>query len=99
MRQQQGRPPEAPVDNYGQALTSTKIGIVMLAAWILPLAGFPLGAFGLIMGLVGLNSSRKDLARSGIFLNGLGLVLSTMNITVSLYLLLSGKIDPFQLLQ
>ncbi len=87
------------VDNSRQAMNSTKIGIVMLAAWILPLVGFPLGTIGLIFGLIGLNSSRRDLARSGIFLNGLGLGLSTMNIIVSLYLLLSGQINPYDLFQ
>lgn len=76
------------------ARNSVKIGIIMLAAWIIPILGLLLAAVGLAVGIGGYSSSRRDLARAGIFLNSLGLGLSLLNIIVSLYLVLSGIIDP-----
>ncbi|MEW5785970.1 MAG: hypothetical protein AB1767_13005 [Bacillota bacterium] len=82
-------------DNRRMALNSVKIGIVMLAGWILPLVGVPLGITGLIFGIIGFSSSRADMAKAGVFLNGLGLGLTGLNMVVSFYMLITGKIDPF----
>ena len=80
------------------ARNSVKIGIVMLAAWIIPLLGIALAAVGLALGINSRHNSRPDLARAGIFLNCLGLSLSLINLSVSIYFLLSGVIDPLDLL-
>ncbi|NLA11636.1 MAG: hypothetical protein GX883_05875 [Firmicutes bacterium] len=76
------------------ARNSVICGIVMLAGWAIPFVGAPLGAFGLVMGVTGLPSRRRDLARSGIFLNSLGLALTALNMFLSYYLLTTGKLDP-----
>ena len=85
----------AAFDQKAMALNSVKIGMAMLVGWILPLAGIPLGVVGLIFGIIGFSSSRRDLARAGVFLNGLGLMMTGINMAISAYMLVTGKIDPF----
>jgi hypothetical protein len=80
------------------ARSSVKIGIIMLAAWIIPFVGIFLAAVGLILGLMDRSGPRPDLANAGIFMNSLGLFLAIINVSVSLYLFLSGTIDPFTIL-
>ncbi len=75
------------------ARNSVKIGIVMLVAWIIPLVGIILAVTGLVIGIASVPSSRRDLVRAGIFLNSLGLGLSLLNFTVTIYFLLSGDFD------
>lgn len=77
---------------YRSARSSVLCGIIMLAGWIIPLLGIPLGIAGLTMGITGLPSTRRDLARAGIFLNGLGLALAALNIFLSFYLFTTGKL-------
>jgi hypothetical protein len=95
---EQGRSAAAP-DMHRTARSSILCGIMMLAAWILPLLGIPLGIAGLTMGITGLSSSRCDLARAGIFLNGLGLSLAALNMFLAFYLLSTGKLDPLLMFQ
>lgn len=94
-----GYPSGKTADQFKLARASTAFGMVMLVGWFVPFFGIPLGTTGLIFGIIGRHSSRSDLARSGIFLNALGLLLTGLNLAVSLYFILSGKIDPFDLLQ
>ncbi len=77
----------------GTARSSILCGIIMLAGWIFPLTAVPLGIAGLVMGIIGLSSGQRDLARAGIFLNGLGLGLTALNVSLAVYLLMSGKFD------
>mgnify|MGYP007057193554 CR=1 FL=1 len=44
------------------------------------------------------NLEDKSMLRAGIFLNSLGLCLSILNLTVSIYIVSSGIIDPARLL-
>lgn len=80
------------------ARSSVKIGIIMLAAWILPLLGIFLAATGLTFGILSYSSPGRELARAGIFLNSLGLFMSLLNVSVSVYLYFSGAIDPFSII-
>jgi len=80
------------------ARSSTKIGIVLLLVWVIPMVGIALAIVGLLLAILARNEPRSDLVRAGIFLNSLGLSLSLMNVSVSLYLFLSGIIDPFAIL-
>lgn len=77
------------------ARSSVKIGIIMLIAWIIPLFGIILSSAGLIQAIAGYTTPQRDLARAGIFLNSLGLVLSLLLVVVSLYLYFSGAFDPY----
>lgn len=79
---------------HRSAYNSIICGIIMLAGWIFPLLGLPLGIAGLTMGITGLSSTRRDLARAGVFLNGLGLALTALNMFLAFYLLTTGKLDP-----
>ncbi len=75
------------------ARNSVKIGIIMLALWIIPIFGLILAVTGLVTGIASYSSSKDAMARAGIFLNSLGLSLSLLNITVSIYMFLSGDFD------
>ena len=78
---------------------SVKIGIVMLFAWVVPLLGIILAVAGLVLGITSFSSKKEDLARAGVFLNSLGLFLAMVNLTVSIYFLLSGEFDPQLMLE
>ena len=80
------------------ARSSVKIGIIMLVIWVIPVFGLFLALTGLLLALLDKSKSRPDLVRAGIFLNSLGISLALLNVTVSLYLFLSGMIDPFTIL-
>ncbi len=75
------------------ARSSVLCGIVMLAGWVIPLLGLPLGVAGLAMGFTSLSSPRRDLARAGLFLNSLGLGLTVLNILLAFYFMMTGKLD------
>lgn len=85
--------PGGMIDQKEIARLSTILGIVMLAGWLIPFIGLPLGVTGLALGITGRSSSRKDLASAGIFLNSLGLGLTAANVIVTFYLLITGKLD------
>lgn len=87
------------MDQFRLARASTIIGITMLMGWVIPFIGMPLGTTGLVLGLIGWQSSRRDLAQTGLFLNALGLLLTGLNLGVSLYFFMSGKLDSFNLFQ
>ncbi len=80
------------------ARTSVKIGIIMLALWIIPVIGVALALTGLVIALVSHSNLKNDMSRAGIFLNSLGLGLALLNITVTFYLLITGDFDPARLL-
>ncbi|MGM0688607.1 MAG: hypothetical protein ACQESO_03390 [Bacillota bacterium] len=80
------------------ARNSVKVGIIMLVAWLIPLFGLLLAIAGLTMGVNSYSLSRRDMARAGIFLNSLGIGLSLINISVGLYFILSGVIEPLGLI-
>lgn len=75
------------------ARSSVIIGIIMMVAWIIPLFGVVLASVGLVQAILGYSTPQRDLARAGIFLNSLGIILSLLLMAVSLYLILSGAID------
>lgn len=81
------------------AKNSVKIGIIMLILWVIPVAGLVLAITGLAFALVSYANLKDDMARAGIFLNGLGIGLSILNVTVSMYLFLSGDIEIPYLLE
>lgn len=77
------------------ARSSVKIGIIMLAAWIVPLLGIILAVTGLIQAILGYAAGQHEMARAGIFLNSVGLILSLILIAVSVYIYLSGAANLF----
>lgn len=98
MNGDQNNPGTAP-GMQRSARSSILCGIIMLMGWIIPFLGIPLGIAGLTMGITGLSSTRRDLARAGIFLNGLGLGLTALNMFLAFYLFTTGKLDPLLMFQ
>lgn len=76
------------------AKNSVVIGIAMLFFWIIPLFGTMLAVIGLVIAIASYKPPDQSLAKAGIFLNSLGLILSLTLVSVSLYLFFSGAIDP-----
>lgn len=76
------------------ARNSVIIGIMMMLLWIIPLFGIMLAVIDLIIGIVSYKPADRSMAKAGIFLNSLGLLLSLLLISVSIYLFISGAIDP-----
>jgi hypothetical protein len=81
------------------ARSSVKIGILMLLLWAVPLIGLALALVGILMAVTDRSGTRPDLVRAGLFLNSLGLGLALLNLTLSLYLVASGVIDPAVILK
>ncbi len=75
------------------AVNALYFGIAALFGWIIPFLGIPLSLVAVLLGANGLNSSRKDMARSGISLGIIGLVLSGTYMLVIYYLISSGFIE------
>jgi hypothetical protein len=79
-------------DHYGLAITSLILGILSLVAWFFPLCGFPMSVTGLVLGIVGINSSKRGLAIAGIVMTVIGLVLTISNATIGAYLGYTGQL-------
>jgi len=73
------------VDKKSQATASLILGIIGLIAWVLPLFGFPVTIIGLIMGIVGQKSTKKNMAMAGIVLSIIGLVITIINSAIGAY--------------
>lgn len=88
-------PPSPPkTDRYVLAIISLVLGILNLCAWFIPFCGGPLALVGIILGVFGLNSSRKGLAIAGIVLSGIALLLTIINAAFGAYLGITGGL-PF----
>jgi MFS family permease len=66
-------------DNKGKALASLILGAVSVVAWLIPLFGLPVTIVGLVMGILGRNSTRKSMAIIGIVLCSLFLIVTLIN--------------------
>jgi len=67
-------PAAAPTGKIG--LVSLVLGGISLVAWMVPIAGAPLAAVGMLAGLRGLGTPRKGAAVAGVVMSFLGLVFS-----------------------
>ncbi|MBN1302932.1 MAG: DUF4190 domain-containing protein [Anaerolineales bacterium] len=63
----------------GFAIASLVVGIINLCAWLLPICGGPLAVVGIVLGVLGIQSSQRTLAIVGIVLSGLTLLLAILN--------------------
>jgi len=73
-------------EGNGQAVTSLVLGLIGLLAWIIPLFGFPVTIVGLVKGRRSLAWTNTSLARAGVTLCIIGLVLTGINSAVGAYL-------------
>lgn len=63
----------------GQAIAALVIGIVGALAWCLPIVGVPLAIVGIVLGAMGMKSSKRTLAIIGLVLCVLSLLAGITN--------------------
>lgn len=80
-----------PLNTNKKATTSMVLGIIGMFAWFIPIFGLPITIIGLIMGIKGLNSERRNRAVVGITLCIIGLVLSIANASIGAYMGATGQ--------
>ncbi len=91
--------PSTPTsDKSGLAIASLVLGIINLCSWLLPICGGPLAIVGLVLGFLGLNSSKKGMAIAGLVLSGLALLLTIINAIAGAWLAANGGFDINQFL-
>ena len=71
--------PPATLDKKWFAIASLVLGVINMCSWLYPLAGGLMAAVGIVLGFLGLKSSRKTLAIIGIALSVLGGILTIIN--------------------
>ena len=69
----------ATVDKKWFAIASLVLGVINMCSWLYPLAGGLMAVVGIVLGFLGLKSSRKTLAIIGIALSVLGGILTILN--------------------
>jgi len=72
-------------DNKKIAIVALVLGITGLAAWFLPIAGFPVTIIGIITGVIGQKSSKKNMAIAGLVLSIFGLAATIVNSAIGAY--------------
>lgn len=86
-------PPPPAGNKQGVAIAALVLGILNLAAWCLPICGFPMSIAGIITGIIGLKSSSRGMAIAGLVLSAIGLILSAVNALVGVFLFTQGMFD------
>jgi hypothetical protein len=82
---QPGYPPQPPIpavqgnQGDGMAIASLIIGIIGGLAWCLPFVGVPMAIIGIVLGVMGMKSSKRNLAIIGVVLCGLSLLAGVVN--------------------
>lgn len=64
------------------------LGLIGIVAWLIPFFGFPFNILAIIFGAVGRNSSNPGMAKAGLILGIIGLVLTIINAILGVLLLL-----------
>ncbi|GHT83691.1 hypothetical protein FACS1894137_05490 [Spirochaetia bacterium] len=67
------------------AIVSLVLGLCGLIAWIIPLIGFPVTILGLIFGVFGYKTTRKNMAVAGLVLSIICLVATIVNSAIGSY--------------
>ena len=70
----------APVkDQSGMAIASLVLGILSWCAWLFPICGGLVAVAGIVLGVLGMKSSKKNMAIAGIVIAAIGLILTLIN--------------------
>ncbi len=69
-------------DCMDKARTSFILGIVDTVAWLLPIIGIPVSIVGLILGILGIKSTKRWMAVVGIILSSIFLVAAIINVII-----------------
>lgn len=73
-------------DHYGLSIAAMILGIISLFAWFIPFCGLPISITGLVLGIIGRESSKKGMAIAGIVMSVIGLVLGIVNASIGAYM-------------
>lgn len=65
-------------DDSKMAVIGFGLGVVGVVAWLLPVAGAPIGIAGLLLSIKGLQSQQRRLAIAGTALCSIGIVLTVV---------------------
>lgn len=65
--------------NAGKAKAGFILGLISIAAWFIPLIGYPVTVVGLVLSILGVKSSKKKLAIAGIILTVIFLIVTIIN--------------------
>jgi|YelNatPaOPRAMG01_1025707.scaffolds.fasta_scaffold75292_1 hypothetical protein len=87
-----GSPAPIPRDHYVMAVVSLILGILSLGAWLLPICGLPMAATGLVLGIVGRESSRRGMATTGLVMSVISLILGIGSAAIGAYLGTTGQL-------
>lgn len=79
-------------DHSGKATASLVLGIIGLIAWIIPLFGAPITIVGLVLGSIGMKSSKRGMATAGLVMSIIGLVATLINSAIGAYLGATGQL-------
>jgi hypothetical protein len=70
----------APIkDKSGLAIGSFVLGILSLCSWLIPFCGGPIAIAGVVLGVLGMKSSKKGMAIAGIVMSAIGIGLTLIN--------------------
>ena len=61
------------------ATAALVLGIISLAAWLIPIIGYPVTIVGLVLCIKSVKSEKRGMAIAGIVMSAIGLVLSLVN--------------------
>lgn len=80
-----------PEPSSGGAIAALILGIVSLLAWCLPILGLGTSITGLVFGI----KNRGGMAKTGLWLSVVGLILSIANAALGAYMAVTGKHPMF----
>jgi len=70
------------------ATVSYILGWCSIVAWIIPLVGFPVTIVGIVMGVKGKDSQEESKAKTGLILNIVFLVVTSINSALGMFMAL-----------
>jgi len=66
-------------DKSGLAIAALVCGILSLCSWLIPFCGGPIALAGIILGVLGMKSSKKGMALAGLIMAAIGILLTIIN--------------------
>lgn len=79
-------------NNSGKAVAGFVLGLCGAIFWLLPLLGLPITITGLILSVKAKDSARRGLAKAGLILNIIFLVISIINASIGAYMGATGRL-------
>lgn len=80
----------------GYAITALILGLISIFAWCLPICGLPITVVGVVFGNLGLKTPSRGMAKAGLILSIIGLVLTVINGAIGAYLGATGRHPLFK---